>query len=411
MYTRQLEWAKWAALDEHRKTEDALRCANRMGALTPPSDVDEQAVLDDAPSTPKTKRQRTTPALPVTPPRQASVSVAPMTGGHPPLEVPASGPPPGQPRKTPRTQRVMTQSDIEELDENDENIAAPLLTKEDDDEDARMEEEEAKDGLMALSSLQPPASPTKGARGRVIASKPIRSAPTTEKISRTTRASTRTATVASSAKTAATPGSAAALKARGVAASVKAKAATTSGAGAATTSVTTTSYKVRKRSGFPIMPLIGSCRSPGWLPTHLLPSHLHLACVPRPRLEFVAPLDLCLPPLALPNPSPRLGYPFHPHPSSPANAVRLGHPSSRTVVGPCTLIAKTRLPRLVCRQASGRRAEEAVQGALAPLFPLRRRRPAGWSTRTCRSSIPTHGCLARPLELWSMRTTRLLGPC
>ncbi|KAG8961767.1 cell division control protein 14 [Tulasnella sp. 419] len=68
MYTRQLEWIKWAAVDEGRKTEEANRMArmNSNGTVTPPMD-------EDVPTTPTPANQNLPP---VTPPRQTATSSA-----------------------------------------------------------------------------------------------------------------------------------------------------------------------------------------------------------------------------------------------------------------------------------------------------------------------------------------------
>ncbi|KAG8895367.1 cell division control protein 14 [Tulasnella sp. 403] len=252
MYTRQLEWAKWAALDEFRRQQEQEqgRAVSRMGAITPPSDSDEIALnanADAAPSTPKAKRT----VVPVTPPPRQQTAAA-SAAGPGPLEVTQTLPPPGQPRKTPRAQRIRTEMELDENDENEETENAPVLVDEESDE-KKAEAEEQKDGLGTLgTTANAPPSPTKGPRGRVVHSKQLRQPPATERIQRTTRSSTRTATVASTARTAATTASnATTLKAKGAAATTKARAATTTGAGAATTSTTSTSYKIPRLANTP----------------------------------------------------------------------------------------------------------------------------------------------------------------
>ncbi|KAG8904993.1 hypothetical protein FRC00_013577, partial [Tulasnella sp. 408] len=279
MYTRQLEWAKWAAVDEYRKQQEseAARGVSRMGAITPPSEDElalaaasrpAPAVADEAPTTPKAgqKRLRKEQEHPVTPPpreRQAAAAAAAAAtapaaepnGPPPPLDV-TQGPPPGQPRKTPRTQRVLAAMELDEADaENYAHINAPDLLADEDEDERMANAEEAKDSVGALGIVNagPPPSPVKGAatRGRVAQPKPVRQAPASERTTRTTRASTRTQTAAaSSSKTTtattggAATGHAAALKARGATAAAKAKAAAATGAGAATTGTTNTSYKI-----------------------------------------------------------------------------------------------------------------------------------------------------------------------
>lgn len=260
IYTRQLEWAKWAAIDECKRAQEverAERAASRMGAITPPSDADELAIV--APSTPKASARLVKQLLPapVTPPGQIGTGIATGPAPGAPLDITQDGPPPGQPRKTPRTKRIATQMDIDEQDENLDVHANGMATEEEEDtetEDKKMEAEEAKDELCALK--QPPASPVKGgpaSRGRVAAPKPVRSAPATERTVRTTRATTRSANTGPSTRHAAVapaplPASAT-LRARGAAAVAKAKAASATGAGAATTTnAGSTSYKVNNYS-------------------------------------------------------------------------------------------------------------------------------------------------------------------
>ncbi|KAG8975766.1 cell division control protein 14, partial [Tulasnella sp. 427] len=288
MYTRQLEWAKWSAVDEYRRQQESETVrgvsVSRMGAITPPSEDElalvvssrPAAVADEEPTTPKAgqKRLRKEQEHPVTPPPRERIAAAAAaaaaaaqpepSGPPPPLDV-TQGPPPGQPRKTPRTQRVLAAMELDEADaENYAHINAPDLAaegdEEEDDDDKMAIAEEAKDTVGALGIVRaplppPPASPVKGAvtRGRAAQPKPVRQAPASERTTRTTRASTRTQTAATTTTTtgragagasAGTAGHAAALRARGASAAAKAKAASGTGAGAATTSTTNTSYKI-----------------------------------------------------------------------------------------------------------------------------------------------------------------------
>ncbi|KAG8865267.1 hypothetical protein FRB96_000157 [Tulasnella sp. 330] len=276
MYTRQLEWAKWAAVDEYRRTEEADRPVTRLGAITPPDDVDELAIVPAArPTTPSTPKANTRQLkqLPVTPPQQVGNVAGPTAAAVGPLDMAQDGPPPGQPRKTPRAKRVVTEMDMEldPLESQHLNLdlgvakaaaqaaaaAAATTSASDDDEseEKKLEAEEAKDELSALQNVAPPpASPVKvapaGARGRVAAPKQIRPVPATERAVRTTRATTRNAAATTAARTAGVPlvtsGAAAALRAKGAASVAKAKAASGSGAGAATTTnpQAGTSYKI-----------------------------------------------------------------------------------------------------------------------------------------------------------------------
>ncbi|EEB87757.1 hypothetical protein MPER_14765, partial [Moniliophthora perniciosa FA553] len=66
LYLKQLEWSKWAAIDEARKQQAALAAAaNSAPALvtpaTPPADTDEEMPL---PTTPTTSRNSTNIPLP-----------------------------------------------------------------------------------------------------------------------------------------------------------------------------------------------------------------------------------------------------------------------------------------------------------------------------------------------------------
>ena len=156
MYTRQLEWSKWAAVDELRKAEESSKIANGRGVVTPP--MDEVMPL--------------AARAPVTPPRQTATSE---------LLVPPTVEPPGQPRKTPATKRIATEMDIDE-------------------EDAA-EEKEAEDIVTALTSAAPGATAnllqgrtTPTQRGRQGAPKQLRAPPATERTQRTTRSTTRSAT-------------------------------------------------------------------------------------------------------------------------------------------------------------------------------------------------------------------------
>ncbi|KAG9014961.1 cell division control protein 14 [Tulasnella sp. JGI-2019a] len=271
MYTRQLEWAKWAAVDEYRRTEEADRAVTRLGATTPPDDMDELAIGVSAgrsttPSTPKASTRQLKP-LPVTPPRQVGDTVGPAPAAVGPLDIAQDGPPPGQPRKTPRAKRIATAMDIEldPLESQHLNLdlgvakaaaaAASSASEDEENEEKKIEAEEAKDELCALqNTAPPPASPVKGGvagtRGRIAAPKQLRPVPATERAVRTTRATTRNAAATTAARTAvvvpAATGTAAALRAKGAASVAKAKLASGSGAGAATTSnpQAGTSYKI-----------------------------------------------------------------------------------------------------------------------------------------------------------------------
>ncbi|KAG7096662.1 hypothetical protein E1B28_004077 [Marasmius oreades] len=110
MYLKQLEWAKWAAVDEARKQQAAAAAVlNPVPALvtpaTPPADTDE-----DLPLVPTTPTSNSTPLPPVTPSRHVAAAAAKAKAIAPP----------GQPRKTPNAKRPAQDSDDDENDESDD---------------------------------------------------------------------------------------------------------------------------------------------------------------------------------------------------------------------------------------------------------------------------------------------------
>ncbi|KAF9008809.1 phosphatases II [Cyathus striatus] len=101
MYLKQLEWTKWAAVDEMRKAHvaSALASATLVTPATPPAEADEEVeVTPPAPSV---------PLPPVTPSRHVVAAAAKARAIAPP----------GQPRKTPIAKRVAEESDEEEPDD------------------------------------------------------------------------------------------------------------------------------------------------------------------------------------------------------------------------------------------------------------------------------------------------------
>ncbi|KAG8923707.1 cell division control protein 14 [Tulasnella sp. 418] len=180
MYTRQLEWIKWAAVDEGRKTEEANRMArmNSNGTVTPPMD-------EDVPTTPTPANQNLPP---VTPPRQTATSSALP-------DVPSTLPPPGQPRKTPSTKRVLSDMEVDSDEEN-----KMMMVDEDEEE---VEEEVAplrpialpvqRPASAAAVSLKTGGTTAPGIRGRMIPPRSLRNPPASERTNRTTRSSTRAA--------------------------------------------------------------------------------------------------------------------------------------------------------------------------------------------------------------------------
>ncbi|KAJ3514887.1 hypothetical protein NLJ89_g2108 [Agrocybe chaxingu] len=109
MYLKQLEWTKWAAVDEMKKAQSqATSAANTTSLITPatpPAEADED--LDAMSTTPP---QNTVSLPPVTPSRHVATAAAKAGAICPP----------GQPRKTPIAKRVAQDSD-------DEDEAADVL--------------------------------------------------------------------------------------------------------------------------------------------------------------------------------------------------------------------------------------------------------------------------------------------
>lgn len=117
MYLKQLEWTKWAAVDEMRKTQAAaaLATATLVTPATPPAEVDEEmederATLLTTPT--KTEIEVSVPVPPVTPSRHVAAAQAKAKAIAPP----------GQPRKTPNAKRPPADSDEE--DEVDDVLPA-----------------------------------------------------------------------------------------------------------------------------------------------------------------------------------------------------------------------------------------------------------------------------------------------
>ncbi|KAK7060188.1 cell division control protein 14 [Paramarasmius palmivorus] len=117
LYLKQLEWSKWAAIDEARKQQAALAAAsNPAPALvtpaTPPADTDEEMPL---PTTPTSRNPPSVPLPPVTPSRHIAEAAAKAKAIAPP----------GQPRKTPNAKRPARDSDDEdEANESDDVLPA-----------------------------------------------------------------------------------------------------------------------------------------------------------------------------------------------------------------------------------------------------------------------------------------------
>ncbi|KAF9482442.1 phosphatases II [Pholiota conissans] len=112
MYLKQLEWAKWAAVDEMKKTQVAQAASTQFATpivtpATPPAEADEE----DEPMQ-MTPTRPTIELPPVTPSRHIAAAAAKAK------EIA----PPGQPRKTPNAKRVAQDSDEE--DEEDDVLPA-----------------------------------------------------------------------------------------------------------------------------------------------------------------------------------------------------------------------------------------------------------------------------------------------
>ncbi|KAF9076565.1 protein-tyrosine phosphatase-like protein [Rhodocollybia butyracea] len=106
LYLKQLEWSKWAAIDEARKIQSATAAASAsmptvVTPATPPADTDEELPL--RPSTP-TGSGSSLPLPPVTPSRHVAAAAAQAKAIAPP----------GQPRKTPKAKRAAHDSDDED---------------------------------------------------------------------------------------------------------------------------------------------------------------------------------------------------------------------------------------------------------------------------------------------------------
>jgi cell division cycle 14 len=101
LYLKQLEWAKWAAVDEMRKTQTSNTIASipLVTPVTPPAETDDEVDVMQV-----TPTQPTIPLPPVTPSRHVAAATAKAT----------SIAPPGQPRKTPNAKRVAQDSDEED---------------------------------------------------------------------------------------------------------------------------------------------------------------------------------------------------------------------------------------------------------------------------------------------------------
>ncbi|THV05392.1 phosphatases II [Dendrothele bispora CBS 962.96] len=114
LYLKQLEWSKWAALDEVRKIQAVASApAPVVTPATPPADTDEEIPL---PTTPTSSAHPTTILPPVTPSRHVAAAAAKAKAIAPP----------GQPRKTPNAKRAAHDSDDEEDSDEMDDVLPEL---------------------------------------------------------------------------------------------------------------------------------------------------------------------------------------------------------------------------------------------------------------------------------------------
>ena len=129
MYVKQLEWAKWAAVDEMRRAEAqaaaAIAAASIITPATPPAEADDEeeamevnTIIDTVavtrPSTPKSKA-----IPPVTPSRHVNAATARARAITPP----------GQPRKTPVAKRTAEVAAVDETDDEESEDEINALPK------------------------------------------------------------------------------------------------------------------------------------------------------------------------------------------------------------------------------------------------------------------------------------------
>lgn len=115
LYLKQLEWSKWAAVDEMRKqqAESANAAATLVTPATPPAEADEE--MERLPTTPTSAVGAVSmPAPPVTPSRHVAAATAKARAIAPP----------GQPRKTPMGKRAAPPVDSDEEEENNDVLPA-----------------------------------------------------------------------------------------------------------------------------------------------------------------------------------------------------------------------------------------------------------------------------------------------
>lgn len=157
IYLKQLEWSKWAAVDEIRKQQDAATIAKTptiVTPATPPADTD-----DDVPS-----RSHSTPSLsgsrlPLVPPVTPSRHVAAAAAKARAIATP------GQPRKSPKRAAQDSDEEDEEEDVLPALGVAPVRNKprptKTTSSKAASEQRPTRVTRSAAIARKPPASPTK----------------------------------------------------------------------------------------------------------------------------------------------------------------------------------------------------------------------------------------------------------
>ncbi|KAK7061417.1 phosphoprotein phosphatase [Favolaschia claudopus] len=113
MYLKQLEWCKWAAADEIKRTQAAaaLASATLVTPATPPAEEDEMPAMDITPPASPVKM------APVTPSRHIATATAKA----------GDIAPPGQPRKTPTTKRTLDRVEPDSDEEDESRDVLPSL--------------------------------------------------------------------------------------------------------------------------------------------------------------------------------------------------------------------------------------------------------------------------------------------
>lgn len=108
MYLKQLEWTKWAAVDEMRKLRQTavFTATSLVAPVTPPNETEDEmeVFMETTTTVVTTSVTSAAPVPPVTPSKHVAAAAAKAQAIAPP----------GQPRKTPAAKRVASDSDVEE---------------------------------------------------------------------------------------------------------------------------------------------------------------------------------------------------------------------------------------------------------------------------------------------------------